>query len=112
MTRKNNLPDHAAHEPSPAKPILTGAAIALILISLFLFSVDHPKPEWGKLWMLQPLVIVPLAGTIGGLFYFFMSYLSSTQGLNRTVAIVLSFIVYLIALWLGAVLGLNGTLWN
>lgn len=112
MTRKNNSSGHATNQLSPAKPVLIGAAIALILISMFLFSVDHPKPEWGKLWMLKPLIIVPLAGATGGLFYYFMSYLSSTQGFNKTVAILLSFVVYIIGLWLGSVLGLNGTLWN
>lgn len=68
MTRKNNSSGHATNQLSPAKPILIGAVIALIFISMFLFSVDHPKPEWGKLWMLKPLIIVPLAGAIGGLF--------------------------------------------
>jgi len=68
MTRKNNSSGRAANQLSPTNPILIGTAIALILTSMFLFSVDHPKPEWGKLWMLKPLIIVPLAGATGGLF--------------------------------------------
>jgi H+/Cl- antiporter ClcA len=112
MEQKNNLSDHAGNQLSPVKPVLIGAGIALILISMFLSSVDHPKPEWGKLWMLKPMIMVPVAGAIGGLFYYFMNYLSSRSGFNKTVAILLSFIVYIIVLWLGSVLGLNGTLWN
>ena len=112
MTQKNNATEQQKNQTSLAKPVLTGAGIALTLISLFLFSVDDPNPEWGKFWMLKPLIIVPIAGAIGGLFYYFMSFLSSTQGLNKTFAIVVSLIVYVIGLWLGTVLGLDGTLWN
>lgn len=112
MTQKNNLTEQPENKLSLAKPVLIGAGIAFILISLFLLGVKHPKPEWGNFWMIKPLIMVPFAGAMGGLFYYFMNYLSSTQGFNKTVAIILSFIVYIIGLWLGSVLGLNGTLWN
>ncbi|PEC35719.1 potassium transporter KefB, partial [Bacillus toyonensis] len=52
--------------------MLLGAGIALILILVFLLGVDNPKPEWGKLWMLKPLIVVPTAGAMGGVFYYFM----------------------------------------
>jgi len=111
MTQKNN----AAEQPeqiSMGKPMLIGAVIGLIFISLFVSGVDEPKPEWGKLWMLKPLIIVPLAGAAGGLFFYFMNYLSSKSSFNKTLAIILSLVVFIIGLWLGFVLGLNGTLWN
>jgi len=112
LTQKNNLTEQPGNDVSFAKPMLIGAGIAFILISVFLFSVDHPKPEWGKFWMVKPMIMVPFAGAMGGLFYYFMNYLSSTQGFNKTVAILLSFIVYIVGLWLGSVLGLNGTMWD
>ena len=91
--------------------MLVGAGIALLVISFFVFGVDQPHPEWGKLWRIKPLIITPLAGALGGAFYAFMEYQSS-RGLNRAVAIILSLLVYLVALWLGIVLGLNGTMWD
>lgn len=94
------------------KAMLTGAVIGLAAISFFVFGVDHPNPEWGSFWQIRPLVVTPLAGATGGAFYAFMDYLSSTKGMNRTVAVVLSVIVFVVGLWLGTVLGLAGTMWN
>jgi len=100
------------HRPGPlAVPVLLGAGIGLLMISFFVFSVDHPHPEWGKLWMIRPLIITPAAGAMGGAFYYVMDHLSN-RGLNRSLAVILSLIVFIIGVWLGIILGLSGTLWN
>lgn len=95
-----------------AKRMLVGAAIALVIISVFLYGVDNVKPEWGKLWMLRPLIVVPLAGSMGGLFYHMMDILRVRGGWNTIFANIISFVVFIIALWMGTVLGLVGTLWD
>jgi len=92
--------------------MLQGAAIALVLIALFLSGVDHPNPNWPKLWMVKPLIIVPVAGALGGVFYYYMDHLRYQGGWKKTLAILFSVIGYVVILWLGTVLGLNGTLWN
>ena len=112
MTQKSNLTTQPNQPVSLAKPIMLGAGIALILISFFVFGAGEPNPQWAKLWMIKPLIMVPVAGALGGAFYYFMDHLSSRGGLNKTVATILSLIVYIIVLWLGTVLGLNGTMWN
>lgn len=112
MTLKNNLKEQSQSQLSAGKSMLIGAMIGLMLISLFVFGVDDPKPEWGKFWMIKPLIITPLAGAMGGLFFYFMNYISSKGGINKTLAIILSIIVFIIGLWLGIVLGLNGTMWD
>ena len=109
MTQRNEL--QSQPNVSIATPILIGAGIALVVISLFVFGVDQPNPEWGKYWRIRPLIVTPLAGAAGGVFYVFMDYLSS-RGLNKAVAIILSLVVYIIGLWMGIVLGLVGTMWN
>jgi hypothetical protein len=91
--------------------MLIGAGIALLVISFFVFGVDQANSEWGKFWMIRPLIITPLAGAMGGAFYFFMDYQSS-RGFNKILAILLCIVVYLIGLWLGVVLGLDGTMWD
>ncbi len=111
MKQRNNLTTQPNHPESLAKPILPGAGVGLILISFFVFG-GEPNPEWGKLWMIKPLIMVPIAGALGGAFYYFMDHLSSRRGLNKTVAVILSLIVFIIVLWLGTVLGLNGTMWD
>lgn len=111
MKHQNNSQKQHIQSASAVKPILVGAGIALLVISFFVFSVDQPNPDWGKFWMIRPLIITPLAGAMGGGFYAFMHYQSS-RGFNRTLAVILGIVVYLIGLWLGVVLGLDGTMWN
>ncbi|WP_017730518.1 hypothetical protein [Nafulsella turpanensis] len=111
MTQKNELQNQPAQQVSLVKPILVGAGIALAVILFFVTGVDEAAPEWGKYWMIRPLIITPLAGAAGGAFYAFMDYQSS-RGFNRGLAIFLSVVVYCVGLWLGVVLGLDGTMWN
>jgi hypothetical protein len=112
MTEKNNFITEPANKASMSKRMLLGASIALILIILFLLPVENPKPDWGKFWMIKPLVVVPLAGAFGGLFYHLLTPMRSKGGWKKLLANVFSFIVYIFVLWIGTVLGLNGTLWN
>lgn len=112
MTKQDKLTTQPLHRTSSVKTMLLGAGIALLLISLFLLSVRHPNPAWPRWWMIRPLVIVPIAGALGGLFYYSMDRLRSGGGWKSAFAIVVSVIVYITGLWMGTVLGLDGTLWN
>jgi hypothetical protein len=111
MTKGNNLTSQL-NKVSVTKRMLVGAGIGLLLISLFLISAGEPDPEWGKLWRIKPLIIVPLAGATGGLCNYLLVHFHRLAGLNKTIAIILSVILFIIGLWLGTVLGLNGTYWN
>lgn len=94
------------------KRMLTGAAIGLTLISIFVFSVDDPNPEWGKYWMIRPLIITPLVAAFGSLSFYLKDFVRPVSDLMRLVVILLSGIAFIIALWMGFILGLDGTLWN
>jgi len=112
MTHEN-LTTQPAHKGSLAKPMVIGAAIAFILITVFLLPVlGHPRPEWSKFWMIRPLIVVPLAGATGGLFYHLLNNLRSRGGSRKILANVLSLVIYVLGLWMGTVLGLAGTLWH
>lgn len=112
MMQRNELQTQPIHAASLGKRMLQGAGIALILILLFLLGAGEPNPDWGKLWMVKPLLVVPLAGALGGGFYYFMDNLRYQGGWKKVLAILLSLIVYVIVLWLGTVLGLDGTWWD
>lgn len=110
-----NLPNkqqQPLHPTSLVKRALQGAAIALVLIALFLLNSGEPDPEWHRLWMIRPLVVVPVAGALGGIFYYLMDHLRHHGGWRKLLANFLSLIVYIIGLWLGTIAGLDGTLWN
>jgi hypothetical protein len=92
--------------------MLIGAGIGLLLISVFIFPEDDPRPEWGKFWMIRPLIVVPFAGALGGLCNYFILQYRSLVGINKAVAIIISAIVFFIGIWMGIVLGLDGTLWD
>lgn len=106
---------NATAQPQPAslaKRMTVGAAIGFVLISLFLLSAGEPNPEWGSLWMIRPLIVVPLAGAMGGLCNYFIVHFHSLVGLHKIIAIIISVVVFIIGLWMGTVLGLAGTMWN
>ena len=111
MAQQNGSKHQPMQRASIITPIVAGALFALLVISFFVFGVDSPPQEWGKYWQIRPLIITPLAGAAGGAFYAFMDYQSS-RGFNRTLAVIIGLVVYFIGLWLGTVLGLDGTMWN
>jgi hypothetical protein len=112
MTQGNELQNQSIPAGSVGKPMLAGAGIGLILITIFLAGVGAPEPGWPKLWMIKPLMLVPFAGALGGVFYFNMDHLRCQGGWRKALANILSLLVYLVVLWLGVVLGLNGTMWD
>ena len=111
MTAKNNLTSPYADRALLIKRALIGAIIGLVVILAFILPIKNPRPEWGQYWRLRPLIVTSLAGACGGAFYAFMSYKSS-RGFNRTLAVVISLLVYVVCLWMGIVLGLDGTMWD
>ncbi|MBD2757437.1 potassium transporter KefB [Spirosoma validum] len=112
MTHRTNLTTQPIQPASLGKRMVVGAGIGLILIALFLSGVKDPNPAWGKLWMIRPLIIVPLAGAMGGLCNYFIIRFRNQVGVNKAIAVIVSGLVFIIGLWLGMVLGLDGTLWD
>ncbi|GAB3274444.1 hypothetical protein GCM10027347_47330 [Larkinella harenae] len=111
MQKQNEL-QPPLNPASLAKWALIGAGIGFALIGFFLLGVKNPSPNWPTLWMLRPLIIVPMAGATGGAVYYFLDLLRHQGGWNTVVVRVVSLLIFVIGLWLGFVLGLDGTLWN
>jgi hypothetical protein len=111
MTTKNNFTTPQINTASLGKHILAGALIGLTVIGAFLISAGEPNPEWGAYWRIKPLIMVPLAGATGGAIFYFMTN-RFPGGVARVIAAIFSVIVFIVGLWLGTVLGLNGTYWD
>ncbi|RAU81844.1 potassium transporter KefB [Pontibacter arcticus] len=112
MEQKNNDQNQTIHPASVGKRMLQGAVIGFILITFFLVGAGEPEPEWPAYWMVKPLLVVPAAGALGGLFFFNMDHLRFQGGWRTVIAYALSLLVFLVVLWLGTVLGLHGTMWD
>ncbi|TXB70228.1 potassium transporter KefB [Phaeodactylibacter luteus] len=99
-------------EPALWRSATTGALIGLFLIAAFLFSADEGSPGWGPYWMARPLIVVPIAGAACGVCAYLLAPLRQAEGWKGAMGFLLTFLVYLIGLWLGTVAGLDGTYWN
>lgn len=111
MSRKNKT-KHLTPGITWKKPVFTSAGIGLIIIVLFLITAGDPDPVWPEFWRIRPLVIVPLAGAMGGLSYSIMYQLWSRKGWSKIWVNLIGILVIIIGLYLGIVLGLDGTYWN
>jgi len=113
MTQSNLSATQPLHTATIGKSALRGAAIAYVLITLFLLVPGvATNPAWPTFWTMRPLLIVPLAGALGGICYHFLKPVREQGGWKKIAANVVGLVVYIIALWLGTVLGLAGTLWD
>ena len=92
--------------------MLIGAGIGLLVIAFFLIPTGEGDPAWGPLWRIRPLIVVPFAGAMGGLCNYVIFNFRPLSGLNKIVATILSVIIFMVGLWMGIVLGLDGTLWD
>jgi hypothetical protein len=91
--------------------MIIGGGIGVLVIS-FLLIPSEPNPEWGTFWMVRPLIVTPVAGATGGLCNYLIMKFYPLVGLNKTIARILSILVPFIGLYIGVVLGLDGTLWD
>ncbi len=109
------ISESSANSTSPLllKRVLIGAGIALLLISIFIMpSILHPKPEWSRLWMIRPLLVVPVAGGLAGAIIHVLLGWQAKHGWPKILVYFVCLLGYIIALWMGTVAGLDGTLWD
>jgi len=94
------------------KRMLLIGSIALIMVSVFVIGAGQGDPAWGRNWRIKPLLLTPLFGAAVGLLYDITEPLRKIHGWAGKAFIVLSIIGVLVGLWIGLVLGLNGTMWD
>jgi hypothetical protein len=112
MTAKNNLTAPHFNTPLLIKRTLIGAAIGLVVILSFVLRVNPNRPDWGQYWLIQPLLITPLAGAAAGVCNHFLDFLRHEGSTQKILANILTGFIYIVGLWMGIVLGLNGTMWH
>lgn len=95
-----------------AKTMALGLILGLVIISLFVFGVNNPKQEWGTNWRMQPLILTPIVVAFGSLAFFANRIFMPQTKTAKVLLSVASIIAFIISIWLGIIIGLNGTLWN
>lgn len=100
------------HFSNALKFAIAGAVLALVLISILVFTVPNPNPEWGKYWYIKPLLITPFITSISGVCFYFINTKKTQSRLLNLLIFLSSVLVLFFFLWIGTVLGLDGTLWN
>jgi hypothetical protein len=91
---------------------LAGFFIATGVLLLFLIGADPPNSDWASNWFLRPAIILPLAGLTGGFCAGVLSALLRVKVIGLYLAIAIGILIFLLALWMGIVLGFDGTYWN
>jgi hypothetical protein len=84
---------------------ILGAVFPLSYILLIIFF----KEDLFEKWMLMPLMLIPLGGAIGAIFFYLMGFHWFPNGRKKLLAILFSTMIYFICLWLSAVLAFNFT---
>ena len=112
MTQESSSQTKTSPQAILFKRMMVGAGIGLVIISVFLLMAPKGNPEWPDYWYIRPLITVPYAGAMAGLFYYLMDRLRKQGGWKMVVANTLSVLIFIIGLWMGTVLGLAGTMWN
>ncbi|MBB6327350.1 hypothetical protein FHS59_002993 [Algoriphagus iocasae] len=78
---------------------IIGASIPFSWL-MFLILV---KSEIFESWMWVPLTFIPLGGVFGGLFFYLMGFVWFPTGRQKLAAIIVSTLLYFVAIWLSAV---------
>lgn len=92
--------------------LLSSALGAALPLSWILFVIFSREPQL-ETWMLFPSILIPMGGAIGGAFFYLMGFHWFPQGKKKLIALLVSTIAYIGALWISAVLAfaLTGD-WN
>jgi len=96
----------------PIVPILIGAGIGFGLMAFFLLTAGEPNPEWSPYWRIRPMVVETSAGAFAGFIFYALRKLRAKGRWKALLANALSLLVLLFCLWIGSVIGLNGTYWH
>jgi hypothetical protein len=94
------------------KKMLLGAFVGLVVISLYVFNVDNPDPAWGSWWRLRPLLLTPAITAFGMLSFFLQDVIRPSTRVGHALIFFISMVGFIVSLWLGVVLGLDGTMWD
>src|SRR5690606_25685817 len=111
MTHSNTSLSAAINKSSLFKIMLLGSGVGLLII-LFFITGAETEAHYPNHWKIRPIIITPISAAVGAGFAYVASKFLQQKGTNRLIAILLSIIPFIIAVHMGIVMGLGGTLWD
>lgn len=95
------------------KSLVLPASIGALLPLGFLLFIILTKEAYFESWMYFPLIIIPIGGAIGAIFFYMMGFQWFPTGGKKLVAIIFSTILYFAAIWISSVMAFAVTgHWN
>ncbi|WP_207505695.1 potassium transporter KefB [Telluribacter humicola] len=107
MTTKSASANTPIHLRPLRSRMLLGAGIATTLLLIFMIIGGKPNPG-PKTWMILPFLTVPFGGALGGLVYYLLDFMRYQGGWRKSLANVLSLLIYILLLAATLIVGLNG----
>ncbi|TFV97129.1 hypothetical protein E4S40_00280 [Algoriphagus kandeliae] len=95
--------------PIRTKDLLLPAVLGLVLPTVWLVFLALANENIFQPWMYLPLTLIPLSGSAGAIFFYFMGFHWFPHGTKKLIAIIFSSILYFIILWLTSVFIFNYT---
>lgn len=92
----------------PKTLILPAFLGALVPACLLTFLIIANSSNYA-VWMVFPLLLIPVGGAAGGIFFYLMGFLWFPKGSQKLIAILASILVYFVVVWLSSVLAFNFT---
>ncbi|PRY88915.1 hypothetical protein [Mongoliibacter ruber] len=102
------------HPSSPSRKLLIQRVLLPTIIGgslplAFLLFIILTKEEYFETWMIYPMTIIPLGGALGGAIFFLLVFHRYRVGTKKVFAIIFSIIIYLVSLWISAIIAFNFT---
>lgn len=107
MTTRSSTAGTPIHPRPLRSRMLQGAGFATALLIVFMLLGGKPNPG-PRTWMILPFLTVPFGGALGGLVYYLMDFMRYQGGWQKSLANVLSLLVYVLLLAATLIVGLNG----
>jgi hypothetical protein len=104
MTKTNNF-NQGTTLKRLGLPALLGATAPFSLLTFIILS----KEDMFESWMLIPLLLIPMGGAVGGVFFYLMGFVWFPKGTQKLLAIIFSTLIYFVAIWISAVIVFNLT---
>jgi hypothetical protein len=95
------------------KGLLLSSALGASIPMAWLLIIILTKEDLFESWMYYPLILIPLGGALGGIFFYLMGFHFFPSGKKKLIALIFSSFCYFISVWMSAVLAFAITgLWN